>query len=164
MVRDGSLKTPSGSAYTLGTLVELDSSNAGQLVQSGSNANRVPGQGLLWFEHIQYQGVDPNLVLYVDRDTAPANAYAQILSGAGLKVAYKNTPAITYPDGRTRALKQVFDPSGVVLGGYLKWNGTKWVAGSGASSTPAPTDILRVTKLDTSNSGQEQVEAVLLGV
>ena len=164
MMRDGSLKTPSGTAYVLGTLVELDPSNAGQLKQSGASATRAPGQGLLWFEHIQYQGVDPNLVLYVDRDTAPANAYSQILSGAGLKVAYKNTPAITYPDGRTRAARTMFDPTSVVLGGYLGWDGSKWVAGSGATATPVETDILRVTKLDTTTSGQEQVEAVLLSV
>jgi hypothetical protein len=162
MVRDGSYKTPAGSSLVLGTIVESNSATPGELKAGVANTTRKGGVGVLWFEHIQYQGVDPNLVLYMDRDTAPAAVYAQIISGSGVKVVYKNTPAVTLVDGRTRAARTMFDPTSVALGGYLKWNGTTLVVGSAADATPAATDLMRVTKLDTTTAGSEIVEAVLL--
>lgn len=158
LTRDGSLKTPAGSSLRLGTIVEPDFANPGQLKAAGASVARAAGVGVLWFEHIQYQGVDPNLVLYVDRDTAPGANYVQVISGESVKVVYKNTVAANLVDGRSRPAVQMFDPTGVAVGNYLKWDGTKLVN----DATLSAASLMRVTKLDTTTAGAETVEAVLL--
>lgn len=164
LLRDGNYKTPA-SELRLGSIVAPDAAAEGRLKLGAANEVRGQGVGVLWFEHIQYQGVDPNLVLYVDRDKAPANTYAQIVSGAGVKVVYKNTPAVNLVDGRTRAAVQVVDLTGVALGKYLSWDGSKLVvSATAANAAPGAADLMKVTKFDTSTAGAETVEAVLLAV
>lgn len=163
LLRDGSLKTAVSTSLRLGTWVELDPSNVTQVKQSGSGAFRTAVEGVLWFEHIQYQGVDPNLVLYVDRDTAPASSYVQVLSGRGLKLSYTNTPAVTYPDGRTHASVTIFTAASIAVGDYLAIaSGGILAKGSASASGPAATDVARCVSIDTSVSGNEKMVVELL--
>lgn len=167
LLRDGSYKTPAGSALKLGSIVMPNAAAEGYLKAATDAAPRSAGVGVLWFEHIQYIGVDPNLTLYVDFDSAPANAYAQIITGSGVKVVYKNTNAVTLVDGRTRPAVALWTPTGVGLNKYLEWDSATSklvVSATAADAAPAATDLMKITKYDTSTAGAETVEAVLLGV
>lgn len=167
LLRDGTYKTPAGSALKLGSIVMPDTAADGFLKAATDAIPRQVGVGVLWFEHIQYIGVDPNLVLYPDFDTAPANAYAQIISGAGVKVVYKNTAAVTLVDGRTRPAVAPWLPTSVALGKYLEWDlptAKLIVSATAANAAPGANDLMKITKFDTSTAGAETVEAVLLGL
>lgn len=164
LLRSGQDKSPAGTSLVLGTICEPDPANPGLIKQSGSTSTRGSGLGVLWFEHIQYQGVDPNLVLYVDRDTAPANALVQIVTGAGVKVQYRNTIAITLADGRTRAARSMINVTSLNVGDYLTVAaGGTLTRGTANGTAPAATDVMRVTAIDVSlGAGREIVDAVLL--
>lgn len=167
LLRDGNYKTPVGSSLRLGTIVLPDAAADGFLKQATDAIPRGVGVGVLWFEHIQYQGYDPNLTLSMDLDKAPASAYAQIITGSGVKVVYKNTPAVTLVDGRTRGAVTMWTPTSAALGKYLEWDTATTsliVSATAANATPGANDLMKITKFDTSTAGAETVEAVLLGV
>jgi hypothetical protein len=99
IVRRGRLRTPVGSALKIGAPVTLDAANPGRLKAAVAGAAAV-GAGVVVFEHIQVKGVDAALAGTADFDTVPANAYAQVVSGPGVKVWVRNTAEKTLYDGR----------------------------------------------------------------
>lgn len=167
LVRDGSLKTAAGSALVLGTLVVPGvGGNAGKVVAtSAATDNLSKGVGVVWYEHIQYQGVDPNLVLYMDRDTAPANALVQVLWGKGVRVQYTNTPLVTLADGRTRAARTlVGSASGAAIGKYLEpaAGGLLAVSSTAAGAAAGANDVMRIVECDVTVTGNERIVAEML--
>lgn len=79
------------------------------IVTLATGAQDVPASGsggILDYEEILYNGVDPVITTYSDLDTAPAGAAVQVVSGGEVKVAFKNTEdgnffgRTGYPAGR----------------------------------------------------------------
>lgn len=123
IVRDGRHKTPSGSSWLIGTAVCVDPDNAGDLKRPDAAQDPSQGCGILVYEHIQYQGVDPALTTYSDMETVPPKSYAQMVHGQGSKVWFKNTSDKDLYDGRTQTGQTLVAGVGatpsVVVGDYL---------------------------------------------
>lgn len=96
---------------------------------TGAQAPPDPGQGgIVVYEWIDLNGLDPVLNDYSDRDTAPDGRMVQVVRGEGVKVVFRNTSDSTfmanaYPAGRSYA-------------------GRIMVAGVGATPTVAVGDYL----------------------
>src|ERR1035437_3437348 len=89
IVRDGRNTTPTGgNALVLGTGVQVDASNPGVLVAVASAGAPTVLSGILVYEHIQFQGVDPFLTSPQDYPftVAPLGRFAQMVHGLGVKV------------------------------------------------------------------------------
>ncbi|GAB3863372.1 hypothetical protein GCM10028801_30840 [Nocardioides maradonensis] len=151
--REGRLKTPVGSAFLIGTAVEIDPASAGYLKQSAANAAPVTGKsGLLVQEESHMFGLfDVQDHDSIDLGTAKADKYSIVWSGPGTKVWMRNTAAYS-KGGRTKAAVNIVDTTSVAVGDRLGWNGTKWVKSDG-STTP---HWLTVTAVSTG-----YVEAVI---
>lgn len=84
----------------------------------------VKGQcGILVFEHIDLNYLDPEYSSYSDRDTAPVGKMVQVVSGDMVKVVFKNTEDRTFLQTRN-------------------YTGRTMVAGLGATPTLAVGDYL----------------------
>lgn len=120
IVRNARFKTPaSGSGadatgYLLGTAVVADPSAAGVLKRPTAGDLPNANSGIVLYEHIQFQGVDPLLTtpLDVPFNSAPLGRYVQVVHGIGVKVWFKNTAASALYDGRSI-------PAGTLVGGSL---------------------------------------------
>ena len=162
--REGRFKTPaSGSALLLGTAVMIDAANAGRLKQCGANQAPVTGlTGLLVQEESHIAGTvfgSSNPLLGHDSIDLGAAKLDQLSTmwGGPSKIWLKNTPA--YSRGsRSKEAVSIWTPTSVAVGDGLGWNGTKWVKENG-STTPR---WMVVTAIDTSVSGAEYCEAVLI--
>lgn len=103
IVRNGRFRTPVGSAFEIGSPVQIDPAKPGFMKQAAAGAARGPQSGLVLFEHIQAPGLDPALSTASDLHTVPGGRYAQIVHGAGAKVWFKNTGSRVLYDGRSLA-------------------------------------------------------------
>lgn len=104
IVREGRLKTASGSSHKIGAPVLIDPANPGQMKAATAGAASTGG-GVVLYEFItqvdgSLRGVDPLLASTVDFDTVPAAQYAQVVHGNGVKIWLKNTASKTLYDGR----------------------------------------------------------------
>lgn len=158
---EGRFKTPVGSALLLGTMVEINPSSAGYLKQSAINAAVVTGycglllQELEWDRSIYESSMDA-LDSY-QKGVAKPDKLAVITSGAGTKVWFKNTGAVTRADGRVISARTMATLTSVAVGDELGWDGSKWIETNGTTVTNA---VMKVTAI---NSTTGLVEAVLLG-
>lgn len=108
IVRDGRNQVPTGltgtdaNGYLLGTAVTVDPDNAGKLKRPGAAAAPTALSGIVLYEHIQMQGVDPLLTTPLDPPFiyAPQGRFAQMVHGTGVKVWFKNTQNLPLYDGR----------------------------------------------------------------
>jgi hypothetical protein len=98
IVRESRLKT--ADTHRLGAPVVADAANAGQLKAAIQTTAASPLAGILWYEAIQYKGVDGALSVPADLDTVGSGQYAQVVRGPGVKVWFHNTSAKTLADGR----------------------------------------------------------------
>lgn len=141
IIRDGRNKVP-GSGLTgvdaggflLGTAVAVDPANPGQLVRPATSAAPTALSGIVIYEHIQFQGVDPFLTTQYDPpfQVAPLGRFAQMIHGPGVKVWFKNTVDKPLYDGRVQSgLQMVAGIGSVSVGDYLTpaANG-KWAEGN----------------------------------
>lgn len=111
VVRDGRNSVPTGlsgpdiNGYLIGTAVTVDPSNPGQLKRPSADAAPTALSGIVVYEHIQFQGVDPFLTTPLDPPFiySPQGRYAQMVHGPGVKVWFKNTTALPLYDGRSQA-------------------------------------------------------------
>jgi hypothetical protein len=112
IIRDGRNKVPTGltgadaNGYLIGTAVAVDPANAGQLKRpAAAVAPPTALSGIVVYEHIQFQGVDPFLTTQYDPPFiyAPQGRFAQMVHGPGVKVWFKNTAALPLYDGRNQA-------------------------------------------------------------
>lgn len=124
IVRDGRHRVPRDSGgYLLGTAVTVDPAAPGFLTRPGANDDPTQLSGLVLFEHIQYQGVDPWLTSPQDPpfDLAPAGQYAQMIHGIGLKVWFRDVGDKTLYDGREQVNTSplAVDPTTLAVGAGL---------------------------------------------
>jgi len=80
--------------------------------------------GIVVFEHIMYQDVDPALTTYSDLGTAPADQAVQVVSGPNVKVVFTNTEDSTFLHSRSYAGRLMVVGAGatptVAVGNYLE--------------------------------------------
>lgn len=103
IVRDGRNKTPAtGSPYLIGTAVQVGAGNV--LVRPAASTAPTALSGIVLYEHIQFQGVDPFLTSPQDFPftVVPLGRYAQMIHGLGVKVFFKNTTSKPLYDGRVQ--------------------------------------------------------------
>lgn len=157
--REGRLKTPATGTFRQGMWVSQDPAADGYLKAAAADAPGEPGvTGLLIQEEAHFNSV-------YGADTAGFDSFSSrlgvaknetrsaIWTGAGLKVWFKNTLGSTRADGRVIAAVTMVDFTGLVLGDYLKWDGTKYVEGTAANAA------FKITKIDAANT---YLEAVVL--
>lgn len=157
IVREARSKVPAGGTpYRIGTAVVEDASNPGRLTRPADSAEPTPNSGIVLFEHIQKQGVDPFLSTPYDdpfRDV-PLDQYAQRVHGNGVKVWFRNTEDRTLYDGSVLDGDELVDLTDVAVNDYL----TPAADGTWKKAAGAATGWMQVTHIDV-DAGL--VEAVL---
>ncbi len=152
---EGRLTVPATGTYRQGDLVTFDPANPGFLTKAAANAPIAPGYtGLLIQENAWDLPIHDNQVLSTqDLDVVYNSQLAAIWTGGGLKIWLQNTSATANRGQRARAAVTKVTVSGLVIGDYLGWDGTKYVEVAGEA-----TAVARVTLTNGSN----YIEAVLL--
>lgn len=156
-ISNGRLRTPATGTFRMGMLVARDAAAPGFLKAATANQIGAGGEvGLLVQEEgfigsIYGQGVEHydsnNLGL------AKNNTLSVITAGAGTKVWFQNTAGETRADGRVLSAVTMATLTGLVVGDYLTWDGTKFIEGTSANS------MLQVTEVNIAGG---YVEAVLI--
>ena len=125
----------------------------------------VPGKnGIVVFEHINYNGDDPLLTTYSDKGDAPAGKAVQLVSGTDVKVVLRNTEDRTFLtvrdyEGRTMVAGLGATPT-VSVGDYLEPHSTPSDSNGYWQETSTLANAwLVVTKVDLSRG---EVEARML--
>ena len=146
-IREGRLRTPATGTFRIGTLVAIDPANPGFLKAAAANAvGRGGTVGLLVQEEAHIQSIygAEHYDSYSSRySIAKNNTLSVIWAGSGTKVWFRNTGAQTRADGRSVSAVTMVDLTGVAIGDYLTWDGSKYVEGTSANS------MLQVTAVDT---------------
>jgi hypothetical protein len=153
---------PNGT-YQIGTAVEIDPANPGLYRVPAINvAPRTGVTGLLISEDVWIRSIYGADRVGIDSYTMGqviAGRQCYGLSGNGSKVWFKNTPAVTRPDGRViPAVTLVAALSGLVVGSVLCWSGTNWAAANGTTMTAANA-FMEVVSINLASSS---LEATLL--
>lgn len=123
------IRTPVGSSFQQGTLVEINNSSAGYLKQAGNAAKPRAGVcGLLLQEEVWDRSIyQSNQIDSFSLGVCLPNRLSVITSGAGVKIWMKNTGSITRADGRVIGAVAMFTNTSVALGRGLQWNGSVYV-------------------------------------
>jgi hypothetical protein len=153
-IREGRLRTPATGTFRIGSLVAFDkatpgflrAATAGEVGEGGTVGVLVQEESHL--SSIYSAGVIDSYSLGVAKN----GTLSVIWAGPGTKVWLRNTTAATRPDGRALAAVTMTDLTGVAIGDYLKWDGTKYIKGTGATDS-----MLRVTEVSADLSYCEAV-------
>ena len=142
-----------------------------QVVQlaTGAQAPALSGAGIIVYEYgpAAFAGDDPNLVLFSDKDTAPAGAAVQLVHGPGVKVWLTNTDNTAFDDftanfdhstARVMVAGLGATPT-VTVGDYLTPGTGNNTAGYWAETGSASNAWLRVTRVEYD---RHSVEAEML--
>jgi hypothetical protein len=108
---------------------------------TGAQAPKQGMAGIAVYEHIDFNGLDPEYYTYSDRDTVPVQRLVQLVSSPGVKVIFTNTADRTFLGtrqykGRTMVAGMGATPT-VKVGDYLSPGTGTDAAGYWASSTAA---------------------------
>lgn len=155
---NGRVKTPaSGPALLLGTAVEVDPANPGYLRAAAAAVKPRTGTcGLLIQEEVWDRNIyEGQLVDSFLLGVAKLNRLSVITNGAGTKIWLKNSVSQTRADGRVIPAVTMFDPTSLVVGAGLAWDGTKWIF---VADPTAATSFMEVTSFDATYG---RLEAVL---
>lgn len=156
-IREGRLRTPAAGTFRIGSLVAIDPAAPGYLKVAAANQIGAGGTVGLLVQEEQFiasiYNADVGLHDSFQLGLAKNNTLSAVWGGAGVKVWFKNTTGSTRADGRAIAAVTMTDLTGVVIGDYLTWDGTKYIEGTSANS------MLRVTAVDIPSG---YVEAVLI--
>jgi len=126
---NGRLKTPATGAVLLqGTLVQQDAAT-GFLKVAAASAPLAPHTcGLLVQEEVHDRSIyESEQVDSFELNKTKKNRLSVITTGAGVKVWFKNTAAVTRADGREIDAVTMFVATNVAVGRGLAWNGTAYV-------------------------------------
>ena len=95
--------TLKGGSYPMGVPVKTDGTNDGLgranvVLATGDQAKPLPGQGgILVFEQLRYDGLDPVINTYSDaEDIVKVGSPVQVVSGDTVKIALINTTATSF--------------------------------------------------------------------
>lgn len=174
LVREGRFRN-GATELRLGTLVEIDGSDADLIRQATTGGVAIGGSGnsvtdlcgILWYEHDSQTFNSPAFggaagQLPQDLDTAPAGRMVQVLHGKGAKVWLRNTAedtteaGLNYPNERA-AVTMVNSIGTVAVGDLLGWDPT----GYWDVTTDLTEAVLRVTALDTNGSDSLDAELIV---
>lgn len=158
-IHEGNYKTPAGGSFLRqGSAVMRDVATDEYMKVATANAVPTAGgsHGLL----VQEEDHIPTIYDLPGRTTdnyglAKKNTRSVMWSGAGTKVWFKNTPQKTSFDGTVIDAVTMWTPTSVVVGAYLKWNGTVWVLDH--ATTPTSAAWMKVTSVTDT-----KVEAILI--
>jgi hypothetical protein len=154
----GRVKTPVGSALLIGTAVEIDYATPGGYLKAATNASkpRTGSCGLLVQEESWNRTVyQSEYIDSYDLAVAKPNTLSVITNGAGTKVWMRNSAGKTRADGRVIPAVTMFDPTAIVAGGGLVWNGTTW------AGVADPTTALSFAEVVYYDSARLYLEAIL---
>jgi hypothetical protein len=164
IVRSARFKTPASASgadangFLQGTAVVADPSNAGVLTRPAADAIPTANSGIVIYEHIQSQGVDPFLTTPLDPpfNLVPLGRFAQVVHGIGVKVWFRNTADSAYYDGRTLPGVTLVTTSlgSVSVGDQLSPSGSN---GQWAKTTNAGHGWLTVTSVNATTGSVEAV-------
>lgn len=161
-IREGRQKVPAVGAFKQGECVVIDPANPGFLKRGAAGEIAVPGwSGMLIQEEAWDRSIYGRQVLdSFGLSDVLNNRLATIWSGAGTKCWFKNTPLQNRVDGRViPASGLLADPTTLVIGDYLGWNGTHYAeVAPAADGGPPATAHFRVTLAN----GVDYAEAVRL--
>lgn len=171
--RDGRYYTP--TAIAMGVPVKEDIATGfnslglqAVALATGAQAPALSGCGLAIYEYAPaaFAGDDPNLVLFSDKDTIPANGAIQLIHGVGVKVVLTNTDNASNPDfvasyhsGPRVMVAGLGATPTVVVGDYLTPGTGDNTSGYWAEVGAGANAWLRVTNVDLT---RHEVEAEFL--
>jgi hypothetical protein len=116
--------------------------------------------GIGVYEHIDFNGADPSLTLYSDKDLIPLQRLVQLTAGPNTKVVFTNTAARTFMGVRSYAARTMVAGMGatptVKVGDLLSPGTGTDAAGYWAVNGTAANAWLVVTNVDTA---RQMVEA-----
>lgn len=164
-VREGRLRTPATGTFRLGSLVTFDPAAVGYLkAAAAAEVGTGATVGLLVQDEQFILPIYGPAAIGIDSHywgVAKNNTLSVIWGGAGTKVWYRNTPAINRHDGTVAPAVTMFTATSLVIGSYMKWDGTKFVIS--AATDPSSDSMLRVTAVNTTatTTSLAYVEAVL---
>ncbi len=161
----------SDTAQVIGAPVVLNADGENDLglapveLATGSQVAPKPGKGgILVYEYgpAAFSGDDASLVLYSDKDTAPAGAAVQVVNGIDVKIVLRNTDDSTFLntrdyEGRTMVAGLGATPT-LVVGDYLTPGTGNDASGYWAETATAANAWLVITKVDADRG---EVEARL---
>lgn len=161
--RGGRYYLDSATPVAIGAPVKVDvSGDANDLdllpVILATGAQAIPASGMggvLVYEYgpAAWAGDDPFLTTYSDKDSAPAGAAVQVVSGKNVKVVLRNTEDSTFLAGRDYAGVTFVAGLGatptVAVGDYLTPGVGDGTSGYWAETGTAANGWLVVTKVDT---------------
>jgi hypothetical protein len=159
-IREGRLRTPAAGTFRMGALVAFDPAAPGFLKVAAANQVGSGGTvGLLVQEESHFNSIygidDAGFDTFSSRyGVAKNNTLSVIWAGAGTKVWFRNSDAPDRADGRSIAAVTMATLTGVAIGDYLAWDGSKYIKGTDETDS-----MLRVTAVDTTAG---YVEAVLV--
>jgi hypothetical protein len=127
---------------------------------TGAQAPRKALCGLAVYEWIDFNGLDPQIYGYSDRDTIPNGKLIQVISGVGVKVVFKNTADHTFMSQRSYKGRMMVAGMGatptVKVGDHLSPGTGTDAAGYWAVNATATNAWLRVSHVDAQ---RQEVEA-----
>lgn len=170
--RDGRFIAPaSGTEIVIGAPVKYNSAGATNDLNldevelaTGAQAPTKGLSGIAYYEYIQYQGDDPYLTTFSDKDTVPVGKALQVVAGDTVKVAFRNTNAVTFLNDRAyTARTMVSEGSGatpnVNVGDFLTPGVGDDTSGYWTTTATASEAWLVVTAVDDTRG---EVEARML--
>ncbi len=158
---EGGYRTPTSGVLLQGTAVEIDTATPGYLKVPAAAATLRPGSsGILLQEEQQFFSIYESNIYDSERlNKTKANTLSVMTSGAGVKVWFQNTAAVTRIDGHTVPAVTMVDMTGMADQVMLGWNGTQWAVT--ALAAQAWFRVLSFSPVTATNLGA--VEAVMLG-
>lgn len=173
--RDGGWISPAAVTLVIGAPVKVntavvDTEFGGVLTAQLATGPQAPQPGLSGIAVYEYKGADgwagddPYLTTYSDKDTVPRGELFQVVSGDTVRVAFRNTNAVTFLNNRDyTARTMVAESAGatpnVDVGSYLSPGVGNDTAGYWSVTTVAANAWLVVTKVDDATG---EVEARML--
>lgn len=131
---EGRFRTPAdGAPLLIGTAVEIDGDNPGFLKPCAANAPLIPGVAGLLIQEEQWDLsiFETSYVDSYDLGVAKPGRLSVVTTGAGTKVWFKNTAAVTSRPNRAQPAVTIATVTGLKLRDTVGWNGTRWIKATG---------------------------------
>lgn len=159
-----------GLAIGAGVQTTGDDDGSGRLLVELADGGAPPVSGMHGIAVYEYgpaafAGDDPIMTTYSDKDTVPAKAAVQVVSGDTVKVVFRNTADRTFLNSREYEGQVMVDGLGatptLAVGDYLEpaGSGADFTSGYWTATATAANAWLVITSVD---SARQEVEARML--